>query len=119
MSKHYRQRAERALGHPLPPNAIVHHHVYGDLYGDAGRDVLVICQDHAYHRLLHQRMRERGVKSRVIPSTDLPRDVELLPHATCLRCGYVWAVRTEDPATCARCRNPRWNQPRKPKRRPA
>ena len=40
--------AEKALGKPLPPKAVVHHHT---------PDQLVICQDTAYHRLLHDRQR--------------------------------------------------------------
>jgi hypothetical protein len=49
----HRQRAEAALGHPLPPGACVHH-ADGTKRDDSQ---LVICQDNAYHRLLHQRMR--------------------------------------------------------------
>jgi hypothetical protein len=44
--------AEKALGKPLPPGAIVHH---TKSVHDNGN--LVICQDQAYHLLLHQRMR--------------------------------------------------------------
>ena len=40
--------AETALGKPLPPKAQVHHHSPVEL---------VICENHAYHRLLHQRTR--------------------------------------------------------------
>jgi hypothetical protein len=47
--------AERALGHPLPAGAHVHH------LNENGRDNrnhnLVICQDAAYHKLLHVRAR--------------------------------------------------------------
>jgi hypothetical protein len=46
--REYRLLAERALGHPLPTHAIVHHHTDTQL---------VICQDQAYHVLLHRRMR--------------------------------------------------------------
>jgi hypothetical protein len=47
--------AERALGKPLPPQCVVHH---VDERKDNNRnDNLVICQDIAYHILLHQRMR--------------------------------------------------------------
>jgi len=39
-----RQRAERALGRPLRFPELVHHYT---------RKQLVICPNHAYHRLLH------------------------------------------------------------------
>lgn len=46
-------RAEKALGRPLPPEAVVHH-----ADGSKGdKAPLVICQDQAYHLLLHRRMR--------------------------------------------------------------
>ena len=44
----YRLITERALGKPLPVGCEVHHHT--DIQ-------LVICQDRAYHCLLHRRMR--------------------------------------------------------------
>ena len=44
--------AEKALGKPLPKGAEVHH--YGK---KTDNTKLVICQDRAYHMLLHQRMR--------------------------------------------------------------
>lgn len=47
----HRLRAERALGKPLPPQAVVHH-ADGSRSDDAP---LVICQDQAYHKLLHVR----------------------------------------------------------------
>jgi hypothetical protein len=40
--------AEKALGKPLPQKAQIHHYT---------PDQLVICQNQAYHRLLHQRQR--------------------------------------------------------------
>lgn len=49
----HRLRAERALGKPLPKGAVVHH-ADGSKAVDAP---LVICQDHAYHMLLHHRLR--------------------------------------------------------------
>lgn len=49
----HRIRAEQALGKPLPPNAEVHH-ADGSTSESAP---LVICQDSAYHSLLHMRMR--------------------------------------------------------------
>ena len=44
--------AEKALGKPLPPKAVIHHHG-----GDKIDGPLVICQDHAYHMFLEQRQR--------------------------------------------------------------
>lgn len=47
--------AERVLGKPLPPGAIVHH-VDGNPANNAPSN-LVICPDQAYHLLLHVRQR--------------------------------------------------------------
>lgn len=46
--------AERALGHPLPPGAIVHHADENRANNAPGN--LVICPSIAYHKLLHVRM---------------------------------------------------------------
>lgn len=47
--------AEQALGKPLPPAAPVHH-VDLNRANNANNN-LVICQDQAYHNLLHKRLR--------------------------------------------------------------
>lgn len=47
--------AEKALGHPLPPKAHIHH-VDGNPRNNTPSN-LVICQDAAYHKLLHRRAR--------------------------------------------------------------
>jgi len=51
----HRLVAEAALGKPLPKGAVIHH-VDGDGRNNAPSN-LVICQDHRYHMLLHQRLR--------------------------------------------------------------
>lgn len=60
----HRLRAERALGKPLPPFAVVHH-------ADGSKDEdapLVICENQAYHMLLHARIRVRDAGGN--PNTD-------------------------------------------------
>lgn len=51
----HRVLAEAALGRPLPARARVHH-VDGNMRNN-GRGNLVLCQDDAYHMLLHARQR--------------------------------------------------------------
>lgn len=46
--------AEKALGKPLPPKAVIHHH--NGVKGDNKNSNLVICEDEAYHKLLHMRL---------------------------------------------------------------
>lgn len=47
--------AEKALGRPLPNGVVVHHHNESRMDNDNSN--LIICQDHAYHFLLHRRAR--------------------------------------------------------------
>jgi hypothetical protein len=48
----HRVEAEEALGKALPEGAEVHH------FGGAKKsNILVLCPDHAYHMMLHQRER--------------------------------------------------------------
>lgn len=47
--------AENALGKPLPATAVVHHHDRNPL--NNANSNLVICENQAYHRMLHARMR--------------------------------------------------------------
>lgn len=46
---------ERAMGKPLPKSAEVHH--VDEDKGNNAHGNLVVCQDHAYHFLLHKRAR--------------------------------------------------------------
>jgi hypothetical protein len=63
----------RVLGHPIPAGVEIHH-VNGDRR-DNRHSNLVVCQDKAYHKLLHVRARIKAAGGN--PNTD----------AVCGRCG--------------------------------
>lgn len=50
--------AEKALGHPLPKDAVVHH--VNLIPHDNRPENLVICPGREYHNLIHMCMRELG-----------------------------------------------------------
>lgn len=65
--------ASDVLGKLLPPGAVVHH--INEDRSDNRHSNLVICQDDAYHKLLHKRMRERMRRLTEVPGGAL--DLEL------------------------------------------
>lgn len=49
--------AEKALGHSLPPKAVIHH-MNGDKTDNKTFFNLVVCPDQSYHKLIHIRTKE-------------------------------------------------------------
>ncbi len=99
--------AERALGHQLPPRAQVHH-VDGDGLNNTPTN-LVICEDAAYHGLLHRRT--RVVKAGGNPNTEWwcsccrrLRPLDAFSPRTGRRAGYSAYCR----ACAAAARRSRW-----------
>jgi hypothetical protein len=82
----HRRIAEQALGKPLPPKAIVHH-ADGS---KSERAALVICEDQAYHMLLHVRM--RVLRAGGDPNTE----------RICYRCQRVTPISGFKPSCIAR-----------------
>jgi hypothetical protein len=93
--------AEKALGHSLPPNAIVHH------YPKNPSNQLVICPDMAYHMLLHVRQRAFNAcghanwrKCKICKQYDEPSNLFIRPyavyHRTCIN-EYVSKRHLENP----------------------
>lgn len=82
--------AETALGHALPADAEVHH-VDGVKWNNAHTN-LVICQDHAYHMLLHARARVQ--KAGGDPNT----------QRICCHCKQLWPTeKLYGGNQCSRC----------------
>lgn len=86
--------AEKALGHPLPVNAVVHH--VNRIKDDNRNSNLVICQDALYHRMLHNRINAvtdgyplEYRRCRVCRSYDSPNNLYLKGghshHVECLK----------------------------------
>ena len=90
--------AEQVLGHPLLPGAVVHH-VDEDTLNNANSN-LVICQDKAYHMLLHVRM--RVVRTGADPNTErLCWDCKrILPFAAFTMQSLLWRRSTGRCRTC-------------------
>jgi hypothetical protein len=82
--------AERVLGKPLPPGAVVHH-VDGDRLNNSPAN-LVICPDDAYHLLIHQRQRA----------------LDACGHANWIKCPY--CKKHDDPKNLHISRNNRYHR---------
>jgi hypothetical protein len=94
MSAH-RVRAERAFGRALPARAVVHH-------ADGSKNIdapLVICEDTAYHNLLH--MRTRTFRAGGNPDAD----------RICLRCRVVKRLVEFGPAPSKPMGRKSWCRP--------
>ena len=86
--------AETALGKPLPKRAEVHH-VDGVKFNNAHSN-LVICQDHAYHMLLH-------VRARVVRAGGNPNTQRI-----CFRCRKLWPWKNTKGRLCPACSQVKW-----------
>jgi hypothetical protein len=98
--------AERALGKLLPASAHVHH-VDDDGLNNANRN-LVICQDAAYHKLLH-------VRTRVVKAGGNPNTEKFCPDCRQVKPVEAFNVRREHKSMgrqsiCRDCQKVRWQR---------
>lgn len=71
--------AEKALGHYLPPKAVVHH--INEIKNDNHPQNLVVCQNDAYHRCLHLRInRKRELGSPNLKRCSLCKEIKPLSN---------------------------------------
>lgn len=103
--------AEKALGKHLPQGVVVHH--ANRIRGDNRNGNLVICQDNAYHQILHARMRIRDAGGN--PNTDRFCSVckRVKPSESFHRTHFTYDGRV---TTCAECTNRRNRQHYDPKK---
>jgi hypothetical protein len=86
--------AESALGKKLPVGAEVHH-VNENKYDNSPSN-LVICQDHAYHRLLH-------VRARVLAAGGNPNTDKFCPKCKTAKPKSTMWFRSRSTAYCKLC----------------
>ena len=85
-AREHRLVAEKALGKTLPIGAVVHHH--NGKSADNQNKNIVVCEDSAYHMLLHQRiiaLKECGhagwVKCKFCKKHDTPENLFMIPKS--------------------------------------
>lgn len=77
---------EEVLGKPMPRGTVVHH--INGVANDNQHSNLVLCQDEAYHRLIHKRMRAldacghpNWLRCWICKLHDDPKYLEIKPHS--------------------------------------
>ena len=94
--REYRKKVELVLGKKIPKNVHVHH-VDGNRLNNSN-DNLVVCEDRAYHFLLHTR--DRALRS----SGDVNK-------RKCLMCGEYDSTDNMSPKMQSGCKEPNYYHP--------
>jgi hypothetical protein len=107
--------AEQVLGHPLPPDACIHH--VNGIKTDNANANLVICQDDSYHFELHRKMAVRRAGGN--PWTDRlcclcrrPKPATVFYRQSIKRSPYNPDGRASVCSECGRAKTNAWRQRR-------
>ncbi len=108
--------AEKALGHKLPTGAVVHH--WDENPSNNSSENLLICQDNAYHRLIHARMsRIKDTGSLDLKRCCACKQIKPLTEFNHHKSKSSWSRKNYECRVCSSAKNKSWRDNLTPEKR--